>query len=106
GAVFVAAGALGALSQLVSPVLGARIGLVRTMVYTHLPANLLLVAAGLVPSAPVAVAFLLLRASFSQMDVPVRQAFVMAVVPPEGRAAAASVPNVPRSLASAVPPPL
>ena len=104
GAVFFAAGMLGALSQLVSPVLGARIGLVRTMVYTHLPANLLLIAAGLVPSAPLAVTFLLLRASLSQMDVPVRQAFVMAVVPPEERAAAASVTNVPRSLAAAVPP--
>ena len=64
----------------------------------------LLVAAGLVPSAPVAVAFLLVRASLSQMDVPVRQAFVMAVVPPEERAAASSVTNVPRSLAAAVPP--
>jgi MFS family permease len=104
GAVFFAAATLGALSQLVSPVLGARIGLVRTMVYTHLPANVLLIAAGLVPSAPFAIAFLLLRASVSQMDVPVRQAFVMAVVPPEERAAASSVTNVPRSLAAAVPP--
>jgi len=104
GAIFFAAGTLGALSQLVSPALAARIGLVRTMVYTHLPANLLLVGAGLVPSAPLAVAFLLLRASLSQMDVPVRQAFVMAVVPPEERAAASSVTNVPRSLAAAVPP--
>jgi MFS family permease len=104
GAIFFAAGTLGALSQLVSPMLTARIGFVRTMVYTHVPANLLLVGAGLVPSAPVAVAFLLLRASLSQMDVPARQAFVMAVVPPEERAAAASVTNVPRSLAAALPP--
>jgi MFS family permease len=104
GAIFFAAGTLGALSQLVSPVLSARIGFVRTMVYTHVPANLLLVGAGLVPSAPVAVGFLLLRASLSQMDVPARQAFVMAVVPPEERAAAASVTNVPRSLAAALPP--
>jgi MFS family permease len=104
GAVFFAAGALGGLSQLVSPILAARIGLVPTMVYTHLPANFLLVAAGLVPSAPLAVAFLLLRASLSQMDVPARQAYVMAVVPPRSRSAAASVTNVPRSLAAAVPP--
>jgi hypothetical protein len=62
--------------------LAARIGLVPTMVYTHLPANVFLIAAGLVPSAPLAVAFLLLRASLSQMDVPARQAYVMAVVPP------------------------
>jgi MFS family permease len=104
GTVFFAAGALGGLSQLVSPVLAARIGLVPTMVYTHLPANLFLIAAGLVPSAPLAIVFLLLRASLSQMDVPARQAYVMAVVPARSRAAAASVTNVPRSLASAVPP--
>jgi MFS family permease len=104
GAVFFAAGLAGALSQLMSPVIARRVGLVRTMVYTHIPSNLFLIAAGVVPSAPLAVAFLLLRASMSQMDVPARQAFVMAVVPPEERAAAASVTNVPRSLASAVPP--
>jgi len=77
---------------------------VRTMVYTHLPANLFLVVAGVVPSAPVAVTFLLLRASMSQMDVPARQAYVMALVPPEERMAASSVTNVPRSLAAAIPP--
>jgi MFS family permease len=104
GSIFFVAGILGGLSQLVSPILAARIGLVPTMVYTHLPANLLLIAAGLVPSAPIAVAFLLLRAALSQMDVPARQAYVMAVVPPEERAAAASLTNVPRSLAAAVPP--
>ena len=102
--VFFAAGLASAFSQLVSPWLAARIGLVQTMVYTHLPANLFLVAAGLAPTAPLAVAFLLLRASLSQMDVPVRQAYVMTVVPPEERAAAASVTNVPRSLMSAIPP--
>src|SRR5262249_56345540 len=95
---------LGALSQLLSPALAARIGLVRTMVYTHIPANLLLATAGLVPSAPVAVACLLVRAALSQMDVPPRQALVMALVPPEERAAAASVTNVPRSPAPALPP--
>ncbi|MBI3767289.1 MAG: MFS transporter [Deltaproteobacteria bacterium] len=104
GAIFFGAGLLSGLSQLVSPILAARIGLVRTMVYTHLPANLFLVAAGLVPSLPLAVACLLMRAALSQMDVPARQAFVMAVVRPEERAAAASVTNGPRSLASALPP--
>ncbi|TMA52561.1 MAG: MFS transporter [Deltaproteobacteria bacterium] len=79
-------------------------GLIRTMVYTHVPANVCLVLAGIVPSAPLAVTFLLLRALLSQMDVPARQAYVMAVVPPEERAAAASVTNVPRSLAAAIPP--
>ena len=82
----------------------ARIGLIRTMVYTHLPANVFLVLAGLVPTAPLAIAFLLLRMAVSQMDVPARQAFVMAVVPPEERAAAASVTNVPRSLAAGLAP--
>ena len=102
--VFFLTGLLGGFSQLVSPVLAARLGLVRTMVYTHLPANLLLVAAGVVPSAQVAVTLLLLRALLSQMDVPARQAYVMGVVPAEERAAAASVTNVPRSLAATIPP--
>jgi predicted MFS family arabinose efflux permease len=104
GAVFFAAGVLGGLSQLASAPLAARIGLVPTMVWTHLPANAFLILAGIVPSAPAAVAFLLLRAALSQMDVPARQAYVMALVPPEERAAAASVSNVPRSLAAALPP--
>jgi len=104
GSIFFAAGILGGLSQLVSPMLASRIGLVPTMVYTHLPSNLLLIAAGLVPDARLAVTFLLLRAALSQMDVPARQAYVMAVVAPEERVAAASVTNVPRSLAAALPP--
>ena len=104
GAVFFAVGLLGAASQLVSARLAARIGLVRTMVYTHLPANVFLALAGVVPSAPAAIAFLLLRAALSQMDVPARQAYVMALVPPEERMAAASVTNVPRSLATALAP--
>jgi len=104
GVVLFATGLLGACSQLVSARLATRIGLVRTMVYTHLPANVLLVVAGLVPSAGAAVGCLLARALFSSMDVPVRQAYVMSVVPPEERAAAATVTAVPRSLASALPP--
>ena len=104
GAIFFGAGMVGALSQFLSAKLAARIGHVRTMVYTHLPANLFLVAAGVVPSASLAVTFLLLRASLSSMDVPARQAYVMALVPPEERMAASSVTNVPRSLAAAIPP--
>jgi predicted MFS family arabinose efflux permease len=73
-------------------------------VYTHLPANVFLVLAGLVPTAPLAIACLLLRMAVSQMDVPARQAFVMAVVPPEERAAASTVTNVPRSLAAGLAP--
>jgi MFS family permease len=104
GAIFFATGLLSAFSQLVSPWLAARIGLIETMVYTHLPANLMLVAAGLMPNATLAVAFLLGRMALSQMDVPARQSYVMAVVPPEERAAASSVTNVPRSLASSLTP--
>jgi predicted MFS family arabinose efflux permease len=104
GAVFFAAGLLGACSQALAPRLARRIGLIRTMAYTHIPANCLLVLAAFAPSGGVAIALLLARALFAQMDVPARQAFVMAVVPPDERAAAASVTNVPRSLASALTP--
>jgi predicted MFS family arabinose efflux permease len=98
--------ALAAFSQLVSARLAARIGLVRTMVFTHLPANGLMILAGIVPSAPIAIGCLVARSLLSSMDVPARQALVMAVVEPEERAAAASVTNVPRSLATAATPAL
>ena len=104
GAVFFGTRMLAALSQLVSPRLAARFGPIETMVFTHIPANLFLVLAALMPSASLAIAFLLVRTAFSSMDVPVRQSYVMSVVPPEERAAAASVTSVPRSLASAVSP--
>jgi MFS family permease len=104
GAIFFVAGLAGALSQFLSPRVARRLGLVRTMVYTHLPANLFLIAAGLMPRVELAIAFLLLRASLSSMDVPARQSLVMALVPAEDRAAAASITNVPRSLAAAFPP--
>jgi predicted MFS family arabinose efflux permease len=104
GAIFFAAGIAAGFSQLVSARLAARIGLVNTMVYTHLPSQVLLVLVPLMPTAPLAVAFLLLRMTLSQMDVPARQSYVMAMVPPEERPAAASVTNVPRSLAAAVAP--
>jgi len=102
--VFFVSGILSAFSQILSPRLAARIGLIRTMVYTHLPANLFLILAAFMPSAPLCIAFLLLRMAVSQMDVPARQAYVMAVVPPEERTAAASVTNVPRSLAAGLAP--
>ncbi|HET6280073.1 MAG TPA: MFS transporter [Polyangia bacterium] len=103
-AVFFVAGILSAFSQSLSPWVASRIGLVRTMVYTHLPANVFLILAALMPTAPLAIACLLLRMAVSQMDVPARQAFVMAIVPPAERAAAASVTNVPRSLAAGLAP--
>ena len=104
--VFFCAGILAAFSQFLAPRLARRIGLVRTMVFTHLPANGFLVLAALAPQPGLAVGFLLLRSLLSQMDVPARQALVMAAVLPEERAAAASVTNVPRSLASAATPAL
>lgn len=104
GTVLFWAGLLSAGSQLVAVRVARRIGLVRTMVYTHLPANGFLMAAPFMPSAPLAIACLLVRSALSQMDVPARTSYVMAVVTPEERPAAASVTNVPRSLASALPP--
>ena len=104
GAVFFGARLLAAFSQLVSARLAARIGLVRTMVYTHLPANLFLIAAAFMPTAGSAIGMLLARMALSQMDVPARQSYVIAVTPPAERAAAVSVTNVPRSLAAALPP--
>jgi len=104
GAIFFAGGLLSAFSLLAAGRLGARIGLVKTMVYTHLPSNFFLVVAAFMPTAPLAVFFLLLRMLLGNMDAPVRQSYVMAVVPPHERAAAASITGVPRSLASATTP--
>jgi predicted MFS family arabinose efflux permease len=104
GSVFFGARMLSALSQLASPGIAARFGLIETMVFTHIPANVFLVLAAFMPNPTLAVTFLLLRMAFSQMDVPARQSYVMAVVLPEERAAAASVTNVPRSLATALSP--
>ncbi|HRE88654.1 MAG TPA: MFS transporter [Myxococcota bacterium] len=104
GVLFFATGVVAGASQFVSAWLTARIGHIKTMVYTHLPANVFLVLAGLMPTAELAMAFLVLRMCLSQMDVPARQAYVMAVVPPEERVAAAAVTNVPRSLAPAFAP--
>jgi MFS family permease len=104
GVIFGTVGVLQAFSQLASSWLASRIGLINTMVYTHLPSSVFMVLAAFMPSAPLAVGFLLLRSALSQMDVPARQSYVMSVVPPEERAAAASVTNVPRSLAAAITP--
>jgi MFS family permease len=104
GVFFFAAGILGSFSQFVSAALAARFGRINTMVFSHLPANAMLILAALMPTPGLAMGFLLVRFSMSQMDVPARQSYVMAVVPPEERAAAATVTNVPRSLASALAP--
>lgn len=104
GSFFFWAGLLSAASQLIAPKVAERIGLVNTMVFTHIPASICLIVAAFVPSLEVAFALLFLRALLSQMDVPVRSAFVMEVVTPRERAAAASFTAVPRSLASAISP--
>jgi len=106
GAFFFWAGLLTAFSQLAAPRLAKRIGLLNTMVFTHIPASVCLIAAAFSTSREVALGLLLLRSLLSQMDVPARGAFVMAVVTPEERAAAASFTAVPRSLASAISPTL
>ncbi len=104
GGFFFIAGLLSAFSQLASAPIAARIGRIRTMVYTHIPANAFMVLAAFMPGPKSALGCLLLRSAMAQMDVPARQSYVMAVVPPEERAAAASVTNVPRSLVAAFAP--
>lgn len=104
GSFFFWAGLLSAASQLIAPKVAERVGLVNTMVFTHIPASICLIVAAFVPSLELAFALLFLRALLSQMDVPVRSAFVMEVVTPAERAAAASFTAVPRSLASAISP--
>jgi MFS family permease len=106
GMFFFWAGLLSAFSQLAAPVVAKRIGLINTMVFTHIPASVFLILAALADSLPWALGLLLARAALSQMDVPTRSAFVMAVVTPTERAAAASFTAVPRSLAAAVSPSL
>jgi MFS family permease len=104
GAVLAVMQILSAASGFVAVRIERRLGPLRTMAFTHLPGQVLLIAAALMPNATLAVACLIARSLLSSMDVPVRNAYVMSVVTPAERAAAASVTNVPRSLASALPP--
>ncbi|HQZ35229.1 MAG TPA: MFS transporter [Ilumatobacteraceae bacterium] len=104
GTLLFVTGTLSAASGFVAAWLAKRIGLVRTMVFSHLPANCFLIAAAFMPNVQLAVVMLILRSLLSSMDVPARTSYVMAVVSPAERAAAASVTNVPRSLAAALPP--
>jgi MFS family permease len=106
GTVFSAAQLLTACSLLLAAWAAPRIGLVNTMVFSHLVSNVVLVAIGLAPTAGLAVALLLLRALLSQMDVPTRQAFLMQVVADDEREAAATVTNAGRTVAQAVSPAL
>src|SRR5215210_689772 len=104
GAIFFWTGVLSAFSALAAVRIASRIGLLNTAVFTHLPANFFLVLTPFMPTVELAVACLLLRSALSQMDVPVRNSYVMAVVSPAERPAAASVTAVPKSLASALGP--
>ncbi|KVD72015.1 ABC transporter permease [Burkholderia ubonensis] len=106
GRFFFCTGLLSAGSQLVAAPLSRKIGLLNTMVFTHIPSSVCLIGAALAPSLPATLALLLMRSALSQMDVPTRTAYVMAVVTPAERAAAASFTSVPRSLAAAVAPTL
>jgi predicted MFS family arabinose efflux permease len=104
GAFFFWTGLLAATSQLLAAPLARRIGLINTMVFTHIPSSVCLIGAALAPTLSLALALLLVRSALSQMDVPARSAFVMSVVTPAERPAAASFTAVPRSLAAAVGP--
>jgi MFS family permease len=106
GAFFFWAGLLTTASQWAAPWVARRIGLLNTMVFTHIPANICLILAALAPNLETSLALLFVRSALSQMDVPTRTAYVMAAVTPPERAAAVSITAVPRSLASAVSPSL
>jgi MFS family permease len=103
-AIFFWTGVLTAFSYLAAARIAGRIGLLKTMVFTHLPSSVCLILIPFMPELGYAIALLFVRSALSQMDVPTRSSYVMAVVPPAERAAAASVTSVPRSLASAASP--
>jgi len=98
GGIFFAANLLAAASALAAARIAARIGLINTMVFTHLPSNVLLILVPLMPNLPLAIAVLLARFSISQMDVPTRQSYTIAVVEPDERSAAAGVTGIARSI--------
>jgi MFS family permease len=106
GLFFFWSGVLSAFSFPVAAWLAARVGLINTMVFTHIPSSLCLIGAVLAPTVEVALTLLLVRAALSQMDVPTRTSYTMAVVTPAERTAAASFTAVPRSLAAAASPAL
>ena len=106
GSIFFGANILAGVSALLAARVAARIGLVQTMVFTHIPSNVLLMLVPLMPSLPLAVALLLARFSISQMDVPTRQSYTMAVVEPDERSAASGVTTIARSIGSAISPSL
>ena len=98
GSIFFGANVLAGISALLASRMAARFGLVNTMVFTHVPSNVLLILVPLMPNLPLAIAVLLARFSISQMDVPTRQSYTMAVVAPDERSAAAGVTNIARTV--------
>jgi predicted MFS family arabinose efflux permease len=104
GAIFFGANLLAAVSALAAARIAARIGLINTMVFTHLPSNVLLMLVPLMPTVELAILVLLARFSISQMDVPTRQSYTMAVVDPDERSAAAGVTGIARTTGAALSP--
>jgi predicted MFS family arabinose efflux permease len=104
GVIFFGANVLAGLSALVASRLAARLGLIRTMVFTHLPSNVLLILVPLMPSLTLAVVVLFARFSISQMDVPTRQSYLMIVVSPEERSAAGGITGVARTIGAGLAP--
>jgi MFS family permease len=104
--IFSVAGVLTAFSFIVATKLADRIGLINTMVFTHIPSNILLILVGFAPTLPMAIGFYLARMALSQMDVPARQSYVVTVVNEDERTAAAGITNVSRNIAQAISPSL
>src|SRR5207248_7457261 len=104
GGIFFGANLLAAVSALAAAAIARRVGLVNTMVFTHIPSNVLLILVPLMPTLPLAITVLLLRFSISQMDVPARQSYTAAVVDPDERSAAAGVTGIARTAGAALAP--
>ena len=106
GSIFFGANLLAGVSALLAARIAARIGLINTMVFTHIPSNILLMLVPLMPSLPLAIGLLMMRFSISQMDVPTRQSYTMAVVAPDERSAASGVTTIARSVGASISPAL
>ncbi len=106
GTIFFGANILAGISSLLAARIAAKFGLINTMVFTHIPSNILLMLVPLMPTLPLAIGTLLLRFSISQMDVPTRQSYTMAVVAPDERSAASGVTTIARSVGAAISPSL
>ncbi len=104
GGIFFGANILAGLSALTAAWVASRIGLINTMVFTHIPSNILLILVPLMPTLPLAISVLLLRFSISQMDVPTRQSYTMAVVSPDERSAAAGITGIARTTGASLSP--